>query len=75
MTNADKRLAKRYEALKRKRGVCAACIHRDPELHHGWAVCRGNVRRQHPTCASDAKEPTFRLDAEVMNGLKDRGIP
>lgn len=70
---AEKRLIKRYEALKRKQGTCIACIHRDPELHHGLAVCRGNFRRQHPTCASDAKEPKFRLDVEVMNRLKDKG--
>lgn len=69
---ADKRLAKRYEALKRKQGTCIACIYRDKELHHGWAVCQGDFRRQHPTCASDAKEPKFRLDVEVVNGLKDR---
>ena len=67
------RQAKRYAALKRKRGVCAACIHRDPELHHGWAHCRGNFRRQHPNCAEDGKEPRYTLDASVMSGLLDKG--
>ena len=66
------RLEKRYAALKRKKGACAACIHRDRDTtHHGWAHCRNNVRRQHPRCAEDAKKPTFALDVAVIDSLRD----
>lgn len=68
------RLEKRYAALKRKRGACAACVHREPAGdHHGAAHCRNNFRRQHPLCAEDSKYPTFTLDVEVINELKKLG--
>lgn len=74
MTNlADKRLTKRLWALHRKQGVCGSCAYRDLEhMHHGAAHCIGNFRRQHPTCAEDAREPRYRVDVGVINELRDR---
>lgn len=66
---ARTRLEKRYAALVRKRGACAACIHRERERDEGWAHCRNSERRQHPRCSEDNKGPTFTLDVEVIKEI------
>jgi len=51
-----------FETHIRAHGWCAICRERDKARHHGAAFCRGNFRRQHPTCTHDHKQPRFALD-------------
>ena len=50
-------------------GTCAICRHRDKDLHHGAAHCRGNFRRQHPTCTHDQRQPRFALDLQALKAI------
>lgn len=50
-------------------GTCAICRERDEARHHGAAYCRGNFRRQHPTCTWDGKRPRFALDRAALDAI------
>ena len=49
-----------------RHGTCAICRERDEARHHGAAFCRGNFRRQHPTCTWDGKRPRFAPDLVAL---------
>ena len=55
-----------FTVYLRKNGCCAICRERDEDRHHGAAFCRGNFRRQHPTCTWDGKRPRFAPDLAVI---------
>ena len=55
-----------FAVYLRKHGTCAICRDRDEDQHHGAAFCRGNFRRQHPTCTWDGKRPRFAPDLAVI---------
>lgn len=46
--------------------ACAICRERDDSRHHGAAHCRGNFRRQHPTCTHDGRKPKFAPDLSAI---------
>ena len=55
-----------FTVYLRRHGTCAICRERDESRHHGAAFCRGNFRRQHPTCTWDGKRPRFAPDLAVI---------
>ena len=55
-----------FDVYLRKHGTCAICRHRDESRHHGAAYCRGNFRRQHPTCTWDGRKPRFAPDLAAI---------
>lgn len=59
---------KRYAARLRRYGRCSVCQFR--EVTDGTYHCRRNPDRQ-GACAVDGKLPAFRLDADVLEGLRD----
>ena len=50
----------------KRQGWCAICRERDEARHHGAAFCRGNFRRQHPTCTHDGRMPKFYPDTTAI---------
>lgn len=69
MTDAAQiRQRKRYEAARRKRGACFACVHR--ACTDGRYHCRNNPARQHPACMSDGGVK-FTFDDSVMGEFAD----
>ena len=50
--------------------ACAICRYRDEARHHGAAFCRGNFRRQHPTCTHDGRKPRFVPDLAAIESAK-----
>ena len=52
-----------------RHGTCAICRERDESRHHGAAHCRGNFRRQHPTCTHDQRKPRFALDLQAVQAI------
>ena len=58
-----------FAVYLRKNGTCAICRERDKSHHHGAAFCRGNFRRQHPTCTHDQRKPRFALDLQAVQAI------
>lgn len=58
-----------FEAHIRAHGTCTICRERDTQRHHGAAHCRGNFRRQHPTCTHDGRKPKFYPDLQAIRSI------
>lgn len=58
-----------FDAHIHAHGTCAICRERDESRHHGAAHCRGNFRRQHPTCTHDQRKPRFVLDLQAVHAI------
>ena len=59
-----------FDAHIHAHGTCAICRDRDEDQHHGAAFCRGNFRRQHPTCTHDGRKPRFVPDLAAIESAK-----
>ena len=70
--NARAEAALRLERHIKKAGACAICRERDTQRHHGAAFCRGNFRRQHPTCTHDGRKPRFAPDLKAIQAAGDQ---
>lgn len=68
MSDATARMWKRYRAQVRRLGRCSVCQFR--ELTDGTHHCRRQPDRQ-GGCDEDGRLPVFRLDAEVLDELRD----
>ena len=55
-----------FDAHIQAHGWCAICRERDKDRHHGASHCRGNFRRQHPTCTHDGRKPRFHIDTDAI---------
>lgn len=68
----SQRMAKRYHAAVKRRGLCAVCVHRHTKLvRDGRNLCRVDTGRQHPACESDGRAPRFEVDGEAVGRLSD----
>lgn len=69
---SSQRMAKRYRAAVKRRGLCAVCVHRHTKLvRHGQNLCRVDTGRQHPGCETDGRVPRFEVDGEAVRELSD----
>lgn len=68
----ERKIAKRYRAAIKKRGLCHACVHRDKETtYFGMAVCCIGEARRHPQCESDGRAFKFQFDPATLEEFKD----
>jgi len=56
-----------FDAHIHAHGWCAICRERDTQTdRHGGKHCRGDWRRQHPTCTHDGRKPRFAPDLKAI---------
>jgi len=56
-----------FDVYLRKHGTCGICRERDTQTdRHGGKHCRGDWRRQHPTCTHDGRKPRFHIDTDAI---------
>ena len=72
---AERVKAKRYRAVIESKGICAVCVHRDPDnLFWGRSMCKYGTNRVFPQCKTDDRAAKFTVDAEAvqraMQGVK-----
>jgi len=59
---------RRYVEAFKKRGFCAACIHRDADTitAFGLRVCKVGNNRIFEHCQKDGRQPKFELDVSTL---------
>ena len=63
-----------FDVYLRKHGTCGICRERDTQTdRHGGKHCRGDWRRQHPTCTHDGRKPRFHIDTDAIQAIQTRG--
>ena len=62
-------VSKRMESLKKNKGLCALCVHRDSTF--GVLHCKRDMDRHHGICDQDGQKPKFTVDPIVVEGLRD----
>lgn len=64
-----RRLKARLDRLRREKGLCAICKHRDTTL--GIVHCTTGAGRQFGMCQHDKRLPAFEFDPETVKELPD----
>ena len=59
-----------FTVYLRRHGTCAICRERDTQTdRHGGKHCRGDWRRQHPTCTHDGRKPKLDPDFPLIRQI------